>query len=381
VISPWKAANLAATVPAPGLPPLQPQIEAWTTSQLDGVIWADLIGAPLDALPVSRAAAMAVPAVARARHLIAGTIAKLPLQAMKGAELVPDQPYWPQGSDGQLGDLGDLDPAVARSYGVMPESTWHRTLWTVDDHLFYGVSVWLVTRTDPADGRPTRAVRIPWANWASNEHGQITDLDGRVITDDLKDADDNVIRKGRPVIVIPGPHEGILNFAQRTIRGASDLEQTAADVAKRPFRILLHQTTDITLTPAERAAIVGEARRALRDNDGILFTNAAVEATAVPVDSGALLIDGRNASALDVARDVSMPASMLDATQAGASLTYETAVGRNQQWIDYGLALYMEPITARLSMDDVVPQGQRVVFDDADLTAPAGSTTGPNRTD
>jgi hypothetical protein len=68
---------------------------------------------------------------------------------------------------------------------------------------------------------------------------------------------------------------------------------------------------------------------------------------------------------------------MLDATQAGASLTYETAVGRNQQWIDYGLALYMDPIAARLSMDDVVPQGQRTAFNDADLTTPGASTTGP----
>ena len=365
MLNPFRAAVLANTAPGQGLPPLQPQVEAWTTSQLDGVIWADLIGAPLDSLPVSRAAAMAVPAVARARHLTAGTIAKMPLSTLRGGVATPDQPYWCQGSDGQL---GDLTPAQARAFGVMPQSTWWRTLWTVDDHLFYGLSVWLITRKDPVDGRPTRALRIPWSSWSIDEHGQITDLDGKVIPADR-------------LIVIPGPHDGILNFAQRTIRGASDLEQTAADVAKRPFRILLHQTTDVTLDPVERKKIVDEARRALRDNEGILFTNAAVEATAIPIDSGALLIDGRNASALDVARDVSMPASMLDATQAGASLTYETALGRNQQWIDYGLSLYMEPITARLSMDDVVPQGQTTVFDDSDLTDPAASPTGPTRTD
>ena len=80
----------------------------------------------------------------------------------------------------------------------------------------------------------------------------------------------------------------------------------------------------------------------MRDNDGVLFTNAAIEATAIPIDSGALLIDGRNASALDVARDVSMPAAMLDATTQGASLEYATLQGRNQQWIDYGLSLYMD---------------------------------------
>jgi hypothetical protein len=346
-------------------------VEAWTTSQLEGVIWADLIGAPLDDLPVSRAAAMAVPAIARARHLTAGTIAKMPISTLRGAAVTPDQPYWCQGSNGQL---GTLTAEQVRRYGVAPESTWHRTLATVDDHLFYGLSLWLITRRYGAGaaadqiGRPAEMVHIPWANWSIDQDGRITDLDGHPIPP----AD---------FVAIPGPHEGILNFAQRTIRAATDLEQTAADVAKRPFRILIHQTTDVTLDPLERKKIVDEARRALRDNDGILFTNAALEASAIAVDSGALLIDGRNASALDVARDVSMPASMLDATQAGASLTYETAVGRNQQWIDYGLSLYMEPITSRLSMDDVVAQGQRVAFDDSDLTAPAASPTGPTRTD
>jgi len=362
VINPLRAAVLANSAPAiRSLPNLQPQVEAWTSSQLDGLIWSDLIGAPLESMPMTRAAAMAVPAVARARHLTAGTIAKMPLETLRGADKIDPQPYWCQGSDGQL---GDLTAAEIKRFGVVPQSTWYRHLWTVDDHLFYGISVWLITRTDPQDGRPTRCVRIPWANWSTDDQGQITDLDSRVIPADR-------------LIVIPGPHEGILNFGQRTIRGADDLERTAADVARRPFRILLHQTTDVTLDPLERKAIVDEARRALRDNDGILFTNAAVEATAVPIDSSALLIDGRNASALDVARTVSMPASMLDATQAGASLTYETAVGRNQQWIDYGLSLYMDPISARLSMDDVVAQGQRTAFDDADLTAPGASTTGP----
>jgi hypothetical protein len=358
MLNPFKAATLVNT--APGLPKPQPQIEAWTTSQLEGVVWSDILGVPLEDMPVSRAAAMSVPAIARARHLTAGTIAKMPLEALRGAALVDPQPYWCQGSDGQL---GDLTADEMRRYGVMPQSTWWRHLWTVDDHLFYGICVWLITRTDPQDGRPTRALRIPWAAWSTDDHGQITDIDGQVIP-------------ASRLIVIPGPHEGILNFAQRTIRGAIDLERTAADVARRPFRLLLNQTTDITLDKAERSAIVGEARKALRDNDGVLFTNAAIEATAIPIDSGALLIDGRNASALDVARDVSMPAAMLDATTQGASLEYATLQGRNQQWIDYGLSLYMAAVSARLSMDDVVPQGQRVAFNDSDLTSPVASPTG-----
>ncbi|HXJ63564.1 MAG TPA: hypothetical protein VNN79_07400, partial [Actinomycetota bacterium] len=107
----------------------------------------------------------------------------------------------------------------------------------------------------------------------------------------------------------------------------------------------------------------------------------AMETKDHPLDSGELLVAGRNAAALDIARHASIPAAMLDATTAGASLEYSTLQGRNQQWIDYGLVIYMDPVEARLGMDDVSPQGQRIAFDTADLTAPAAGPTGPTTED
>jgi hypothetical protein len=95
------------------------------------------------------------------------------------------------------------------------------------------------------------------------------------------------------------------------------------------------------------------------------------------VDSEALQLGARNASALDVARDANMPAAMIDATTEGSSLEYQTLEGRNQQWLDYGLTLFMDPITARLSMDDVLPAGQRAAFDTTDWTAAEPAGTGP----
>jgi hypothetical protein len=338
------------------------QVEPWTTSDLESVVWADVLGVSNpDTLPTTRSVAMAVPAVARARHLIAGTIAKLPLEAFRGGEVVDPLPYWLQGTDGQL---GDLTPAAAGAAGVMPQSPWWRMLWTIDDHLFHGLSVWLITRRDPADDRPTRMVRIPYTAWNLDDEGRVTDRDGHPFDP-------------AALVVIPGPHEGLLNYAAATIRTAGALERIAADVARHPFRLELHQTSDVTLTPTERAALVGEARRALNANDGVLFTNSAIETKDHPLDSGDLLIAGRNASALDVARHASMPAAMIDAVATGASLEYQSTVARNQQWIDYGLSLYTEAVTSRLSMDDVVPQGQRVDFNMTDLTTPVASPTGP----
>jgi hypothetical protein len=339
---------------------VQPQVEAWTdNSHLYDVVLDDL-GISTDALPLSRAGAMRVPAMARARNLTVGTIAALPLVAMRADTPTDTQPYWCHGTDGQV---GDLSPDKRRKWGITPQAPLHRMLWTVDDLLFWGSCLWLVTRRLET-GYPSRIVRVPYGQWRADDTGAIVDTDM-----DPLPADD--------LIWIPGPNEGVLGFGAATLRMAYDLERNARDVAMRPLRLEAHQTSAAELTPTERTEIVTQIRAAMADNDGILFTNNAVELVEHRVDSDALQLGARNASALDVARLANMPAMMLDATAQGASLEYQTMTGRNQQWLDYGLALYMDHIEARLSMDDVVPAGQRVAFDTTDWTAADASPTGP----
>ena len=83
---------------------LQPQIEAWTdNSHLYDVAFN--LGLDPAAFPLTRAGAMRVPAMARARNLTCGTIAALPLTAMRGPDPALVQPYWSYGTDGQLGSL------------------------------------------------------------------------------------------------------------------------------------------------------------------------------------------------------------------------------------------------------------------------------------
>ena len=139
----------------PDLGPLQPQIEAWADdSHLYDVVADDLFG-PGMWRPMTRDQAMRVPAVARARHLIAGTIGSLPLRAYRSDALVDPQPYWCYGTDGQLGDVTRSD---AIRWGLSVQSPWWRLLWTVDDHLFHGESLWLATATC----RPRTAARCAW---------------------------------------------------------------------------------------------------------------------------------------------------------------------------------------------------------------------------
>jgi hypothetical protein len=349
------------------LPPLQPQIEAWTDrSHLYDVVLPDFITDP-DTLPMSRTGAMRVPAVARGRNLTCGTIAKLPMSAIRTDTPVATQPYWLYGTDGQL---GDLTPKQVTAWGIRPQSPFHRMLWTIDDLLFYGESLWFITSaTAQAQARslPLRMVRVPWDHWTV-EDGQVVDLDNEPIPADR-------------LVYLPGPNEGILNFGRGTIRTAYELEENARDVAKHPLRLEAHQTSAAELTPEERRDITTAVRAAMAANDGVLFTNQGIELIEHRVDSDALQLGARNASALDIARLVNMPAAMLDASQAGASLEYQTLQGRNQQWLDYGLQLYIDAVEARLSMDDIVPAGQRVAFDTADWTSPTPSPTGPPEQD
>lgn len=349
-----RAASSVMTLPQYGIQsPWQPspletldQINTWSVgSQL----FEDIFGET--PRPVTRAEAMSVPAVARARHLICTTVARLPLAAFRADEKVDPTPSFMTATDGQLGDLTDADK---HRFGLFTgQSPYQRMLRVADDVLFFGFSMLYVTRWGAPDvsGRkmPLRMCHVPQGFWAVNADGEIVDVDGAPLPADR-------------VILVEGPHSGILSFGSRTIRGAGQLEQTALDVSQRPFRLALRQTTDLVLTPDERREIVSETRRALSDNQGILFVNSALELQEFRMDSSDFLVGARNSSALDIARLTNTPASMLDASVEGSSLEYSTVEGRNLQWLDFGLASYLDAIAARLSEDDVLPQGQRTEF-------------------
>lgn len=349
-----------------GLPPLQLQVPAWSTGELDAVVWSDVFGADVP-VPLTRASALRIPAVARARHLLAGTVARLPLVALRRDQVLPpeQQPGWLYASDGQLGTYGTSE-ALGLTGG---QSVWSRMLGTVDDFLFYGGSLWLTTQRD-ATGRPARMVRLPFDRWYVDDAGAYVDADYHPLEVDQAD-----------LVYLPGPHEGILCFGAATLRQALTLEATAADIAQHPLRLELHQTTDSPMTDGQIYEMVAAARRAMTETGGVLYTNSAMETKDHLVSSGDLLVAARNAVAVDVSRHAGIPASMLDASGAGASLTYETAQTKNLEFVDYGISLYSSAVQARLSMDDILPIGQRVAFDLGDLTAIPPSATGPTLED
>lgn len=296
-------------------------------SHLSQVVWPDIMGS--DWLPLTRAEAMSVPAVARSRGLIAGTIARLELEAVKDDKPLDPQPLWMRRTDSPL-------------------PPYHRMLWTVDDLVFYGYSLWAVERDN--HGAVIRADRVPFQNWEFNQDGQIT-VNGSLVRADS-------------VVLIPGPHEGLIQFGARTIRQASSLLQSADKAAKNQTAYLeLHQTNEAPMTQEDIAALIkGWSDARAGANGGVAFTNNGIEVREHGAPSEHLLIEGRNASSVDIARCMGVPAALIDAQAQQGSLTYETTQDRNAQFLTYGLAPYMDAISARLSQDDVSPRKTRTEF-------------------
>ncbi len=312
-------------------------------NHLQGVVWSDVFGTAATA-PLDRAAAMTIPAVARGRNIICGTVGRIPLAAHRGTTRLtgPAEPTWINSTSGAL-------PA------------YHRNMWTADDHLFYGWSCW--ARVNDAAGRfPLQMDRIPIGRWSLDDHGRV-----KV---DRGDGVHELVNQST-VALIPGPHEGILVFGQRALRHYRDLMDAAAQASKTPAaHLALQQTSGQPMLYESPDPNVPGIRdllaswRAAREGEagGVAYLPPGLEAKELGTFSEHLLESGRNAAAVDIARLMSLPADLLDAASE-ASLTYSNARDNDARAIQYGVGLYLTAISAALSQDSITPHGQTVRFD------------------
>lgn len=296
---------------------------------LEAATWAHLLDLPQDDLPVTRTQAMSVSAVARGRQLITGSISRLPLIGMRGTEIMDSQP----------------------SILTQPEAGRPRvqTLsWIVDSMLFYG-RAWLVVQ-GRLEGRPSTVLWVPEWEAELDDLGQLVSAYGRpVLPSD--------------VIRIDGPHEGLLKFAGPRVRAALRLDHAALTAASSPVpSVELHQTGGTPLTVTEAQKLVQDYIAA-RHGSAVSYTNASIETKVHGANPEQLLISGRKEAALDLARSMGLPAWAVDAAVDGSSMTYTNVPSRSRELLDYTLAPYMEAVTARLSLDDILPRGQWCRFD------------------
>lgn len=319
-------------------------VTPWSEGQALGTITADIFGG--EYTPVTREQAMRVPAVAKARAIITGTLAKQPLREYENGEPVVDQAPWLQGTD--------TDTPV-----------WHRMAWTLDDLYFYGWSLW--ARED-LDGTMRAAMRVPYEQW-------------RFVDDaiEVKVEDEWFPARADEVVLFPGPQEGILELAGDTIRGARAIERTILDRARTPFSAIdIKQTDGTFLEDDEIEDLIDGYVSSRRNIDGsaIGYVPPGID-LEYHNEETSMLIEARNALRLDVAAFSNLPGMILDASLSTATLTYSTQEGKRNELLDYSLGFWADPIASRLSQDDIVAPGRYVRFDLTEFVALVNSPHGP----
>jgi phage portal protein BeeE len=287
---------------------------------------------------VDRATAMSVPAVARARNIICGTIGSLPLEQynrITGAHIEP------------LRVINQPDPRVA---GFVVYN------WLAEDIWLYGVGFGLVLDAYAEDGRVRAWTRIEPKRVMAKYNLDMTEIEGYYV-----DGKVAPIAGVGSIMRFDGADEGFLNRAGRTVIAAVELEKAALSYAKEPIPSMVLKSNGTNLT-SERIAKLLEAWRNSRATRSTAFLNADIDMQSVGFDPKALqLVEGRSYVALEISRAAGIPAYFISAENT--SMTYSNATSERRSLVDFSLRPILAAIESRLSLPDVCPSTSQIRFD------------------
>lgn len=302
----------------------------------DYATWQALIGTAA-AGRVSRAEASRVPAVKRARDLIAGVIGTLPLHAVnaKGEQVEHALLAQPEA-------LSGLTRCVTLSR-------------TIEDLLYEGASLWLVvTRT--STNFPATVQRIEWAQWSQDSET------GAILVNPP-----GVSALGREVpaedcIVFTSPCDPLLVAGAPAIRNLVRLEATAALYADSPEAASYFTPTGDDPADTEDIERLLTDWQTARKARSTAYVPAAVQLNSVTrmTAEELQLIEARSFSITEVARLTGIDADWLSVNTT--SRTYANMQDARRSFVDFTLSPYLAAVEMRLSLGDVTPRGQFVRF-------------------
>lgn len=286
-------------------------------------------------LRVSRKDAMSVPSVARARNLICGTVASIPLEYYnkKTGEVIAP-PRW-------INQLSKNQPSFV-------------TLnWMVDSLLFYGNCYLRIVERYQEDGRPSAF------EWIANSRVTFTtDLEGIMITQYYVDA--NPISMN-DIVTIQGLDEGVLERAGRTIQSAIDINKAAAISSSTPMSSGILKNMGADLPPAEVSGLLAAWKRS-RQNNSTAYLTSTLEYQPTQFSPKDMMYNEaiQNLST-EIARAMNVPAYLLS-SENNQSMTYSNIQDERKQFFAMSIEPFIQAIQSRLSMDDISTAGHEVRF-------------------
>ena len=286
----------------------------------------------------TRAEAMSVPTIARARGIITSSVSSIELVVRdKATEMEVDAPRV----------INQPDPRI-------PGSAFYT--WIAEDLIFSGYGYARITELFADTFRVRSMERI------SPERVTIeTNSIGTEIEYYLIDGYTAPTQGTGSLVVFYGNDEGLLRRAGRTIRAGAELERAAAMYAAEPVPTMVLKSNGTSL-PADRIAKLLESWGQARRSRGTAFLNADVTLETLGFDPEKLQLNqARSYVATELARAIGIPAYYVDA-ESGSSMTYSNASTARQSLVDFSLLPVMKQIESRLSMSDFVPATQEVKF-------------------
>lgn len=291
-----------------------------------------------------------MPAIARGRNVLCGTIGALPVRAyatVAGVTGEIDGPTW----------LENPDPRYTRVWTLAQ---------TLDDLIFQGRAYWTVAARAatgfPAAFHYVEHSRIGWANSRGElyRYNIPPELDGAwVLTvDGFPVADRDVVRFD----AFTGT--GMLEYGAREIRAALALSDAARRFAAVDLPTGVLQDLGPGMSDDEIDATLARWEGARRTHTtAYLGSSFKYDATTAMDPTQLQLIEARQQSAVECARLMNLPAQYVSAPMGAGNITYQNVESMRRELIDVACGPWIAGLEQRLSMNDVTPRGQQLRFD------------------
>ena len=282
--------------------------------------------------------AASVPAIARCRALICGTVASIPLKtySITTGEVLPNLPWVDQ-----LDKRQPLEITLA---------------WLCDSLFYYGQAFLKVEEVYKDDNRPARFSWVQNDRVTAKYSAMNTEVDYYMINN-VRVPDSGV----GSLVTFQSMDQGLLLRNATTIRAAIDLEKAAAIAAQTPMGSGYIKNTGADL-PDQQVQGILNAWRTARQSRGTAYLTSTLEFSPISFSPAQMMYNEAKAYlALELSRACNVPASMLDAEQIRSN-TYQNVLDQRKEFVAYTLMPFINAIQCRLSMDDLLPRGTCVKF-------------------